>query len=46
MPRRSLSTEDCDEQARDSLQSSNERLQRGGNLLEELVLNNLIIKKL
>ena len=28
-PRRSLSVEDCDEQARDPLQSSNERLQRG-----------------
>ena len=31
-PRRSLSAEDCDEQVRDSLQSSAERLQRGGIL--------------
>ena len=30
-PRRSLSAEDCDEQTRDSLQSSAERLQRGEN---------------
>jgi len=41
-PRRSLSAEDCDEKTRNSLQSSAERLQRGGS--KEISRNKLLEK--
>jgi len=40
LSRRSLSVEDCDEKARGSLQSSTERLQRGGS--EEVLIKQKI----
>ncbi len=43
-PRRSLSAEDCDEKTRDSLQSSAERLQRGGEKTKEISRNKLLEK--
>ncbi len=43
-PRRSLSSEDCGEKARDSLESSNERLQRSvGKILNVLLISGFIL---